>query len=215
MAALIDRPNPIKVSTRSRATDSTTFMEASLRTPRVINLTDFNELVLANQDMIYNQAYRMLGDHPAAEDATQESFIIAYNKFNTFRGGSLAGWFLRIVTNLCLDELRRRKRRRTLPLEPVNGYGEEIESPKWMGDPAELPEDAAERGDVRAAIQASINRLPPEYRSAVVLVDIQGLGYAEAAEVIGCPIGTVKSRLARARWLLRVDLNAVFPFASY
>ena len=88
-------------------------MEASLRTPRVNNLADFNALVLAHQEIIYNQAYRMLGDHPAAEDATQEAFIIAYNKFNTFRGGSLAGWLLRIVTNRCYDELRRRQRRPT------------------------------------------------------------------------------------------------------
>lgn len=215
MAALIDLPNPVKISTNSNTSGAMTAKEASLRTPRVINLADFNELVLAHQDMIYNQAYRVLGDHPAAEDATQEAFIIAYNKFNTFRGGSLAGWLLRIVTNLCLDELRRRKRRRTLPLEPVNGYGEEIESPKWMGDPAKLPEEVAARDDVSVAIQAGINRLPPDYRSAVVLVDIQGLGYAEAAEVIGCPVGTVKSRLARARSFLRADLNVIFQIASY
>jgi len=210
MAAFIDRPNPVKVSTNSNMSGATTAKEASLRTPRVINLADFNELVLAHQDMIYNQAYRMLGDHPAAEDATQETFIIAYNKCNTFRGGSLAGWLLRIVTNLCLDELRRRKRSRTLPLEPVNGYGEVIESPKWLADPAESPEEAVERGDVNAALQAGINHLSPVYRSALVLVDIQELSYAEAAEVIGCPIGTVKSRLARARWFLQVDLNGKF-----
>ena len=215
MAVLIDHPNPVKVSTNSNTSGATTAMEASLRIPRVINLADFNELVLAHQDRLYNQAYRMLGDHPTAADATQEAFIIAYKKFHTYRGGSLVGWLLRIVTNLCLDEIRRRKRSRIFPLEPVDGYGEVVESPKWLADPAESPEGAVERGDVNAAIQAGINRLPPEYRSAVVLVDIQGLSYSEAAEVIGCPIGTVKSRLARSRSFLRVDLNEMFQIASF
>ncbi len=147
------------------------------------------------------------------EDQTQEAFIIAYNKLNAFRGGSLAGWLLVIVTNLCLDELRRRKRRCILRLEPVDGYGGEIESPRWLREIAESPEEATERSYVCAALQAGINRLPPEYRCALVLVDIQGLDYAKAAEVIGCPIGTVKSLLARARWFLRVDLNEKFKLA--
>ena len=213
MAALIDRPIPVKVSTRNNETGSTTAIEANLCAARIEILADFNKLVLAHQDMIYNQAYRMLGDHPAAEDATQEAFIIAYKKFHTYRGGSLVGWLLRIVTNLCLDEIRRRKRCPALPLEPVDEYGEEIESPKWLTDPARSPEEEVERGDADGTLQAGINRLPPEYRSAVVLVDIQGLSYVEAAEVIGCPIGTVKSRLARARTFLRTDLNMVFQIA--
>jgi RNA polymerase sigma-70 factor (ECF subfamily) len=215
MAAFISRPNPVKVSAISNTSGATTTMEASLRTPRVIDLADFNELVLAHQDNLYNQAYRMLGDHSAVEDATQEAFIIAYKKFHTYRGGLLVGWLLRIVTNLCIDEIRRRKRSRILPLEPLDGYGESIESPEWLADPVESPEEAAERGDVRAALQACINRLPIEYRGALLMVDMQGRSYAEAAEVIGCSVGAVKSRLARARLFLRADLNVIFQIASY
>ncbi len=192
---------------------SKTTMADNLRTLQAEDLADFNVLVLAHQNRLYNQAYYLMGDHAAAEDATQEAIILAYTKFHTYRGGSLVGWLLTIVTNLCLDELRQRKRRPILPLEPVDSSGDVLESPKWLADPAESPEEAAERGDIRAVLQAGINCLPPKYRSALVLVDIQRLHYAEAAEVMGCPIGTMKSRLARARWLLRVNLNKIYQFA--
>lgn len=213
MALLIDHLKQTKVSTRSSMIGSKTTMKANLRTLQAEGLADFNALVLAHQDRLYNQAYFLLGDHPAAEDVTQEAFILAYTRLHTYRGGSLVSWLLTIVTNLCLDGIRKRRCRLILPLEPVDGNGEELESPKWLADPAESPEEAVERGDVRAAIQAGINCLPLKYRSALVLVDIQRLHYAEAAEVMGCPVGTMKSRLARARWLLRVNLNKMNQFA--
>jgi RNA polymerase sigma-70 factor (ECF subfamily) len=174
------------------------------------DLDAFNRLVLANQDIVYSQAYRMMGDAEVAEDATQEAFISAYKHLDTYRGGSFRGWLLRIVTNACYDELRRRKRRPTVPLEPVDANEEEIESPSWMIDPGELPEQATVRKELAQAIQRCLDGLPDEFRLVVVLVDIQGLDYQEAAQAAGKPIGTVKSRLARARLRLRECLQSVW-----
>jgi len=167
------------------------------------DLDSFNRLVLAYQELIYNQAYRVMGETNAADDATQEAFIAAFRKLNTYRGGSFRAWLLRIVTNICYDELRRRKRHPTTQLEPLDDAGEEIESPNWIADPSETPEETAERIELGQAIQRCIDGLPPEFRVVVALVDIQGLDYSEVSEVIGKPLGTVKSRLARARTRLR------------
>jgi RNA polymerase sigma-70 factor (ECF subfamily) len=171
------------------------------------NLDAFNRLVLAYQDQVYNQAYRIIGEADAASDASQEAFISAYNHLNSYRGGSFRAWLLRIVTNSCYDELRRRQRRPTSPLEPIDDAGEEIESPGWMVDPSEGPEDQIERAELRHAIQHCLEGLNVEFRAVVVLVDVQGMDYVEAAQVIGKPLGTVKSRLARARVRLQECLK--------
>jgi len=171
-------------------------------------LDAFNRLVLAYQDMVYSQAYRMMGEGPAAEDATQDAFIAAFRKLSTYRGGSFKAWLLRIVTNVCYDELRRRKRRPTTPLEPTDNDDEEIESPRWLSDPNETPEERAERQELARALQRCLNGLPEEFRSVVALVDIQGMDYTEAADVLGKPLGTVKSRLARARTRMRECLKS-------
>ena len=176
---------------------------ALIQMSKLGDLDAFNRLVLVYQDMVFNQAYRMISEPDAAEDATQDAFIIAFRKIDSYRGGSFKAWLLRIVTNLCYDELRRRKRRPTTPLEPMDQDDEEIESPRWMTDPAELPEAAAERKELAHALQSCLNDLPEEFRAIVTLVDIQGLDYVEASEAIGSPLGTVKSRLARARTRLR------------
>jgi RNA polymerase sigma factor (sigma-70 family) len=167
------------------------------------DLDSFNRLVLAYQDMIYNQAYRMIGEPETAEDATQDAFISAFRKLGSYRGGSFKAWLLRIVTNLCYDEMRRRKRRPTVPLEPVDNDDEEIESPRWLSDPGESPEDTTEREELTRALEHCIKGLSPEFRAIVTLIDLQGLDYTEAALVVGKPLGTVKSRLARARHRLR------------
>lgn len=166
-------------------------------------LDSFNRLVLEYQEIVYNQAYRMMGEGPAAADATQEAFISAYRKIRSFRGGSFRAWLLRIVTNACYDELRRRKRRPTTALEPLDNDDELIESPHWIVDPSESPEQAAERTELFNAIQSCLDELPDDFRAIAILVDIQGFNYQDAADVIGKPIGTVKSRLSRARLQLR------------
>lgn len=167
------------------------------------DLNAFNRLVLVYQDMLYNQAYRMLSEIAAAEDAVQEAFINAFRNIRAYRGGSFRAWLLRIVTNTCYDELRRRHRRPTTPLEPMDDSGEEIESPRWMADPSELPEDTVQRGELEDAIQHCLGGLPPDFRAVVILVDIQGMDYTEAAQVVRAPLGTIKSRLARARGRMR------------
>jgi RNA polymerase sigma-70 factor (ECF subfamily) len=177
--------------------------QALIYAARQGDLDSFNRLVLAYQDIVYNQAYRVLGESQAADDAAQEAFISAYNHLHSYRGGSFRAWLLRIVTNSSYDELRRRKRRPTSPLEPIDDSGEEVESPHWIADPGEQPEDTVARAELSRAIQRCINELPPEFRSVVSLVDVQGMDYTEVAVVIGKPLGTVKSRLARARGRLR------------
>jgi RNA polymerase sigma-70 factor, ECF subfamily len=167
------------------------------------DLNAFNSLVLAYQDLVFNQAYRTMGELEMAEDATQEAFISAFRNLRSYRGGSFKAWLLRIVTNACYDELRRQKRRPTTPLEPLDNDDEEVESPHWLADPGESPEDSAERSELNDAIQHCLQSLPEEFRSVVILVDVQGMDYTEAAGAVGKPLGTVKSRLARARLKLR------------
>ncbi len=167
------------------------------------DLDSFNRLVLAYQDQVFNHALRIMGEDAAAEDAAQDAFISAFRNLNGYRGGSFRAWLLRIVTNACYDELRRRKRRPTTPLEPLDEEGEEVESPSWLVDVSELPEDELERQELARAIQHCLNSLPDDFRAAVVSVDLQGLDYSEVAQVLSVPLGTVKSRLARARLRLR------------
>jgi len=171
------------------------------------DLDAFNRLVLAYQDMVYIQAYRVMDEPAAAEDISQTAFISAYRHIDSFRGGSFRAWLLRITTNACYDELRRRKRRPTTPLEPLDDSGEEIESPRWMADPSESPEDSAQRAELRRALRHCLSELSPDFRAVVALVDVQGMDYADAAEVMGTPIGTVKSRLARARGRLQICMQ--------
>jgi RNA polymerase sigma-70 factor (ECF subfamily) len=172
------------------------------------DLDSFNHLVLAYQDLVYNQAFRMIGEEESADDATQNTFISAYKHLKSFRGGSFKAWLLRIVTNACYDELRRRKRRPTVPLEPMDDDGEEVESAKWLVDPVDQPEEQVLQAELQRAIQHCLDELPSDFRATVIMVDVQGFDYFEAASAVGKPIGTIKSRLARARLRLRDCLNS-------
>jgi RNA polymerase sigma-70 factor (ECF subfamily) len=163
------------------------------------NLDAFNTLVLHYQDMAYNVAYRIMGEHGAADDATQEAFISAYQKLEQYRGGSFKAWLLRIVTNNCYDELRRRQRQPVAPLKPELPDGETLENPYWIKNEDATPEEQSEQAELQAAIQNCINQLDRKFKLILVLVDVQGLDYQTAAEAAGTPVGTVKSRLARAR----------------
>jgi len=182
---------------------------ALIRSAQAGDLDSFNRLVLAYQDVVYSQAYRMIGEPEAAEDAAQVTFISAYRNLASYRGGSLKAWLLRIVTNACYDELRRRKRRPTTSLEPLDDTGEEVESPGWLADQSDTPEQKVERMELEKAIQHCLDGLPEDFRAVVTMVDVNGLDYIEAAESIGKPVGTVKSRLARARGRLRDCLKDV------
>jgi len=162
-------------------------------------LNAFDSLVLHYQDMAYNVAYRIMGEHGAADDAAQEAFISAYQKLDQYRGGSFKAWLLRIVTNACYDELRRRQRQPVTPLKPELDDGETLENPYWIEDDSPSPEEEFEESELQEAIQHCINNLDKKFKTILVLVDVEGLDYDTASEIIGRPLGTVKSRLARAR----------------
>jgi RNA polymerase sigma-70 factor (ECF subfamily) len=166
-------------------------------------LDAFNSLVLSYQNLAFSVAYRLLSDDAAAEDATQDAFISAFRNLHSYRGGSFKAWLLRIVTNGCYDELRRRRRRPQTPLEPEDVPGEPESTPRWLADPGEGPQELAELGELSSAIQRCLDRLEVEFRTTVVMVDIHGMDYREASEAIGRPVGTIKSRLARARTRLQ------------
>lgn len=171
------------------------------------NLDAFNTLILHYQDMVFNTALRILGDEDQAADASQEAFISAFRSVSTFRGGSFKAWLMRTVTNACYDELRRQKRRPTTPLEPDTEDGEEMDSPRWLADPNMTPAQKSEADELEHAIQHCLDALPTEFRTVVVLADIQGMDYTEVASASRVPLGTIKSRLARARLRLRECLR--------
>ncbi len=163
------------------------------------DLRAFNELVLLYQGSIFNLALRILGDEESAEDITQITFLAAYRNLARFRNGSFRGWLYRVATNACYDELRRRKR------HPVQSFGDEGEVEESnlpfydFSNKSSLPEHEAERHELDRAIQRALNRLDEDQRTVVVLIDFQNIHYWEASQILGLPIGTVKSRLARAR----------------
>ncbi len=160
----------------------------------------FNNLVHSYQSMVYNLAYRILGDGDAAADAAQDAFLSAYKGLRRFRGGSFKAWLLRIVTNACYDQLRRKQRRPTSPLESATVNPEYTRS---FIDPAEKPEEHALRQELSRVIQAGIATLPADQRIVLVLSDVEGLSYREITAVTGASLGTVKSRLSRGRAKLR------------
>ena len=164
------------------------------------DLDAFNRLVLVYQEQAYNLALRLLGDDPSAQDATQVAFINAYQAIKSFRGGSFRAWILRILTNACYDELRRQKRKPIEDLNPVDAEsGDELEDPAWLSDESQSPEERVTQQELEKAIQRCLGGLPEEFRAVIVLVDVQGMGYQEASEVVKKPLGTIRSRLARAR----------------
>ncbi|MFQ5946283.1 MAG: RNA polymerase sigma factor [Anaerolineae bacterium] len=164
----------------------------------------FDQLVLAHQGRVYNTAYRILGDHAAAEDATQDTFVSAYRAIRRFRGGSFQGWLLRIATNACYDQIRRSARRPSTSLEALEA---EPEDAFLATAESEDPEAVAEKRELGTILEEAILSLPTEQRITLVLVDVQGLDYREAAEATGVRVGTVKSRLSRARYALRDRLQ--------
>jgi RNA polymerase sigma factor (sigma-70 family) len=174
--------------------------QALIESARKGDARAFNQLVLLYQRMAYNVAYRILSDPDAASDATQDAFLKAFKAMRRFRGGSFKAWLLRIVTNACYDQLRRKQRR---PATSLDDLPVEADHSFYMHDPAERPDEFVERQELGDTIQAGILTLPVEQRTVLVLSDVQGLSYNEIAEVTGLSLGTVKSRLSRGRARLR------------
>lgn len=163
----------------------------------------FNQLVVNTQGIAYNTAYRVLQDEVLAADAVQEAFLKAYRALGGYRGGSFKSWFLRILMNTCYDLLRIQKRQIAVSLDalPV-----ETEDATQLVNPSERPETYAERMELRHWIERGIATLPTDQRVVLVLSDIEGYAYQEIGEMIGAPLGTVKSRLSRSRTALRTYL---------
>lgn len=160
----------------------------------------FNQLVITYQTMAYSVAYRMLRDEDAAADVVQDSFIKALRALPNFQGGNFRSWLMRIVANTCYDVLRAQQRHATSSLDDLVV---EHDHSSYLVDRAESPELYAERMELNQLIEAGIQALPPEQRLVLILCDIQGYAYEEIAEIANLPMGTVKSRISRARLRLR------------
>jgi RNA polymerase sigma-70 factor (ECF subfamily) len=191
-----------------KSSQITSFSEKTLiKAAQHGDLEAFNLLVLRYQNLLFGIALRLLNDEDVAADAVQEALISAFRRFNTFRGDSLRSWLARVVVNACYDEMRKKRRQHSVPLELFNAEGEEIETSYWLVDPQADPELQYESSELETAIQNSLDKLPPIYRLMLVLVDVEGLSYEEAASAAGIPVGTVKSRLARARLQMQRSLQ--------
>ena len=158
----------------------------------------FEKLVLEYEKAVYGITQRMTGNAEDAADMTQETFIKAYNSLSSFRGDSkFSVWLYRIATNVCLDFLRSRSRKPTVSLSVEDDDGEEVELD--IADESQSPERLLERGLTRDAVRRGLDALSPEYRQILLLREIQGLSYEEIADVLTLEVGTVKSRIFRAR----------------
>ena len=168
--------------------------------------SSFDVLVRRYHTLAYNLAYRMLGNHDSAADCTQAAFVRAYRAIGKFRrDASFSTWLYRIVTNVCLDRLRQDDRSaRSLTVVDTDDSAvlEEMDIPDQAGDPAR----AAEQRERQQLVQEALQRLGDDHRSVIVMFDIMGLSYEETAQALAVPLGTVKSRLNRARLALKDEL---------
>lgn len=148
---------------------------------------------------IYTMAYRLTGDPDDAADLAQDVFVRVYRNLDKYRPGTFEGWLYRITKNLFLDKMRRKRRVRMEPL-PEEDWRQPVE-------PSAGPSERLEQGLLRGDIEVALTTLPPTFRTAVVLCDVQGLSYEEIAAATGWPLGTVRSRIHRGRRLLRTALT--------
>jgi RNA polymerase sigma-70 factor (ECF subfamily) len=164
----------------------------------------FNQLVVKYQRLAYSVAYRMLQNEDSAADAVQDSFVKAYRALGGFKGGLFKSWLLRIVVNTCYDLLRVQQRYVSEPIEDdPSGNSEETRVARQLVDSHESPDEYVERMELSSYIEIGIRSLPPDQRLVMVLCDVHGYSYEEIAEITGYPMGTVKSRISRARTKLR------------
>jgi RNA polymerase sigma-70 factor (ECF subfamily) len=156
----------------------------------------FDDVMRTHEDRVFSVCLRILGDRERALDATQDTFLTVFRKAAQFQARSTLGtWIYRIAVNTCYDHIRRSQRRPTQPL------------PDHV-DPADpSAEEAIDSAALRPEIEAALARIPADFRDAVILSDLEGLTMPEAAEVLGVPIGTVKSRVFRGRRLLAGQLG--------
>jgi len=171
----------------------------------------FDALVVAYEKKVFNVIYRYLGDYEEAADLTQETFISAYKAFSRFRGDSqVYTWLYQIAINHCRNRLRQRSRVRTLKVESLDQPRDSDTAESLSRDIPDLsqaPHIALEEKELRERILAAVQSLPPEYREVVVLRELEGLSYNEIVEVTHLSLDNVKTRLSRARAMLRRKLE--------
>jgi len=161
----------------------------------------FEDLVIANQKNVYNLALKMTRNEDDALDISQEAFVKAYQQLKNFRGDSrFSVWLYRLTYNLCIDFLRKKPKANIIPLTYEEDGGES--TPLEIPDLRDLPEDSAIRSETRKTIAEGINELAEDHREVLVMREVTGMSYEEMATTLNVSIGTVKSRLARARMKL-------------
>lgn len=173
------------------------------------DLAAFNELVKKYEKQVYNFAYRLTGNYDDANDVAQDAFLRVFNAIGSFRGdASFSTWLFRITTNVFLDE---RKRARAHPHSSLDEYMELDESSvaRQIEDPSPTPDALMEERERAQVLQQTINSLPEYQRAMVTLYHSQQKSYEEIAEIMELPIGTVKSRLNRARLSMKEKLSSV------
>jgi RNA polymerase sigma-70 factor (ECF subfamily) len=176
----------------------------------------FGQLVRRHQDRLFNAVLRMIGDYDEARELTQEAFTRALSKLDSFRGDSAPfTWLFRIAVNLTISRLRKDARRRTFSLDAgardTNGRGNDQAAgllDRVSREKTESPDEIAEKRERAAQVLAALGRLDGEYRAILVMRDIEGFDYAQMAAILELPLGTLKSRLFRARLALRDELKA-------
>ncbi len=185
-------------------------LELVLKAAQGGDVAAFNSLIQTYQRQVFNVCYRTLGNADDAADATQDALLSAFRGLKTFNGpaAGLRGWLLKIAVNTCYDQLRRRQRRPTESLDVLASADSDqsISAAERVLDPAPSPEQQSLSAETARNIQQAIDRLPPDQRLTVILCDVQGLSYNEAAQIMSVELGTVKSRLSRARSQLRLLL---------
>jgi len=174
--------------------------------PRVAEQSDaawappsWEQVVNEHSARVYRLAYRLTGNRHDAEDLTQEVFVRVFRSLNSYTPGTFEGWLHRITTNLFLDQVRRKQRIRFDALP--DDAGDRLAGQAELG-----PERAWEHNNLDHDVQRALDTLPPEFRAAVVLCDIEGLSYEEIAATLGIKLGTVRSRIHRGRAQLRQAL---------
>lgn len=179
------------------------------------DLSAFNELVHRYQQHVYSLAYRLSNSYDDAEDIASEVFIRVFNALPRFRGDAqLSTWLYRVVTNVYLD---KRKRRGNLPVTSLEEYLETTEGGqvRQVPDPSPTPQEILEARERREAVQRAVSALPEYQRIMIAMYHLEGMPYEQIAEVLDMPLGTVKSRLNRARRALRDQLEAQGELSGY
>ncbi|MCW2132826.1 RNA polymerase sigma factor SigE [Arthrobacter sp. VKM Ac-2550] len=166
----------------------------------------WEEVVTNHSAKVYRLAYRLTGNKYDAEDLTQEVFVRVFRSLENFKPGTLDGWLHRITTNLFLDQARRKSRIR------FDGLADDAEARIPGRDPG--PERSFEFNNLDVDVQAALEDLPPDFRAAVVLCDLEGLSYDEVSAALGVKLGTVRSRIHRGRTMLREKLAHRDPAAK-